>query len=268
MIKTKTAYLFEEMMKPSTEVDFDDVSDAIGYATVIFAVANKLGILFPSGNMQSREAIQTIRLAKEWIHNIDVRISNMTTGYAIELLEAYDFMQIVGNHKSISKAFEDDYIFKAFKARIHGDKSVNEYHLFLKISKKLERKEKPYFGGTLNWYSSSLTRWHKQFKNGIAIENLSDYDTLEIVSILLSENLFVFEGSKQGEFKKKLFENHRHYLDEIDDLGFEELSALSRFVSSASKYLQPEQYPKYTKAITAAQIVRLETNHFYRINLI
>lgn len=267
MVVTKNTYLYDEMLKASAEVDFDDRSDAIGYAMLIFAVANRLDIVFPAGNMQSREAIRTVRLANEWMHNIKARIPDMVAGDAMELLEPYDFMHMVGNHTSIPKALENQYIIKATEARIHGDKSVNQYHLYLKIRRKLRLKEITCFGRPLEWYLARLEHWHDKFKCGKANEALSDYDTLEIVGILMSEDLFAYEGGNQGELKNKLFDNHCHYLDEIDNLGFDELGALSRFVSSSTKFLSPEQYQNYEKAITQARINRPATNRFLRLYL-
>ncbi|MDE6239739.1 MAG: hypothetical protein K2M54_07080 [Muribaculaceae bacterium] len=267
MIEACTTCLFDEMLDASTAVDYSNVDDATGYATLILAVANEAGLLLLNGNKQSFEAIQTMKLAKEWIYNVKTKIGEMEAGQAMDMLAPYDLMHRLAHHSPTPKAFADEYLLKAFEARIHGDDSVNEYHLYRFIKEKLDRRDKTYFGRPLEWYASSLDRWFKKFKNGSAIETMSDYDTLEIVSILMSEDLYAFTGSDQNTFKKNLFDNYRHLLDNIDLYGFEELEALSHFLSWSSKFMPQKQICDYFAAITAAQIAHPETNRFYRFTL-
>ena len=267
MIETCTTCLFDEMLDASTAVDYSNVDDATGYATLIFAVANEVGILSPNVNKQSYEAIQTIKLAKEWVYNVKSKIGEIEAGQAMDMLAPYDLMHRLAHHSPTPKAFADEYLLKAFEARIHGDDSVNEYHLYRFIKEKLDRRDKTYFGRPLEWYASSLDRWFKKFKNGSAIETMSDYDTLEIVSILMSEDLYAFTGSDQNTFKKLLFDNHRHLLDNIDFYELKELEALSHFLSWAGKFMPQHQFCDYTNAITATRIAHPETNRFYRLTL-
>lgn len=267
MIETQTTCLFDEMLDASTAVDYSNVYDTTGYSTLIFAVANEAGLLSPTGNKQSYEAIQAIRLAKEWIYNVNNKIGEMEPGDAMDMLAPYDLMHRLAHHSPTPKAFADEYLLKAFEARIHGDESVNEYHLYRFIKEKLDRRDKSYFGRPLEWYASSLDRWFKKFRNGSASDNFSDYDTLEIVSILLSEDLFAFTGSDQNTFKKNLFDNHRHLLDNIDLYGLKELEALSHFLSWAGKFMPQQQFYDYTNAITLAQIACSDTDRFYRLTL-
>ena len=267
MIETQTICLFDEMLDASADVDYGSVDDATGYAALIFAVANEAGLLLPNGTKQSYEAIQTIKLAKEWVYNVKNKIGEMEVGDVMDMLAPYDLMHRLAHHSPTPKAFADEYLLKAFEARIHGDNSVNEYHLYRFIKEKLDRRDKSYFGRPLEWYASSLDRWFKKFKNGRTIENLSDYDTLEIVSILLSEDLFAFTGSDQNTFKKTLFDNHRHLLGNIDLYGLKELEALSHFLSLAGKFMPLQQFRDYTNVITTAQIAHPETNRFYRLTL-
>lgn len=267
MVETQSTYLFDEMIKAASEVDYDDVADASGFATLIFSVANSLGLIMPKANMQSYEAIKTIRFAKDWLYNIKTRLPHIMAGDAMVLLEPYDFMHRLAERKPISKNLEDEYLFKAFEARIRGDKTVNEYFLFRNFRSKIDFREKKYFDRPLKWYSASLDRWYMNFRRGTSLNGIAIYDRLEIVSILMSENLFMFAGSGQDEFKKKLYDNHCHYLDEMDDLGFLELSALSHFLSRSSKYMSTEQYQDYNEAIIRAQIECPETNRFYRLTL-
>ncbi|MDE6091248.1 MAG: hypothetical protein K2G41_11185 [Duncaniella sp.] len=267
MIETQTTCLFDEMLDASTDVDYSNVCDATGYATLILSVANDAGMLYPTGNKQSYEAIQTIKLAKEWVYNVRTNICKMEAGHAMDMLAPYDLMHRLAHHSSTPKAFADEYLLKAFEARVHGDRSVNEYHLYRFIKEKLNRRDKSYFGRPLEWYASSLDRWYKKFRNGRASENLSDYDTLEIVSILMSEDLFAFAGSDQNTFKKRLFDNHRNLLDNIDFYGLKELEALSHYISWSGKFMSQDKFCNYSNAITLAQIARPETNRFYRVTL-
>lgn len=267
MIETQTTCLFDEMLEASTDVDYSNVYDTIGYATLIFAVSNEAGLLLPNGNKQSYEAIQITRFAKEWIYNVKAKIGGMEAWQAMDILAPYDFMHRLGHHSPTHKAFADEYLIKAFEARIHGDRLVNEYHLYRFIKEKLNRRDKSYFGRPLEWYASSLDRWFKKFKNGRTTENLSDYDTLEIVSILMSEDLFAFTGRNQNIFKKTLFDNHRNLLNNIDFYGLEELEALSHFLSWSGKFMPQQQFCDNTNAIIEAQIANPKTNRFYRLTL-
>lgn len=267
MVETHSTYLFDEMMKGASEVDYTNVWDAMGFATLIFAVGNEIGLIFATGNRQSYEAIQTTKLAKEWIYNVKSLIGRMSAGDAMDVLESYDFMHRLAQRSPIPREFADEYLFKALDARIHGDKSVNEYHLFRYIRTELNKKNKPFFDKPLQWYSSSLNRWFKKFKYGSTFENISDYDTLEIISILLSEDLFVFADGDQNLYKKKLFDNYKHLLDKIGDYGFNELNALSHFLNWSRKFMTGEEYTAYDNAITLAQIASPETNRFYRFTL-
>lgn len=267
MIETCTSCLFDEMLDASTAVDYSNVDDAAGYAALILAVANEVELLLPNGTKQSYEAIQTIRLAKEWVYNVKNKIGEMEVGDAMDMLALYDLMHRLAHHSPTPKTFADEYLLKAFEARIHGDELVNEYHLYRFIKEKLDRRDKTYFGRPIEWYASSLDRWFKKFRNGRAVEDMSDYETLEILSILMSEDLFAFTGSDQNTFKKKLFENHRHFLDNIDLYGLKELEALSHFLFWSRKFMSQQQFYDYTNAITAAQIANPETNRFYRCTL-
>ena len=168
MIDTQTICLFEEMLDASTVVDYSNVNDATGYASLIFAVAHEAGLLSPVANKQSNEAIQTTRLAKEWVYNVKANIGEMEAGHAMDMLAPYDLMHRLAHHSPPPKAFSDEYLLKAFEARIHGDESVNEYHLYRFIKEKLNLREKSYFGRPLEWYASSLDRWFKKFRSGRA----------------------------------------------------------------------------------------------------
>lgn len=246
------------MIKASKEVDFDDVRDAAAYAMLIFEVANGLGIHMPAGDRQSPEAMKTVQLAREWVASAKSRIAGMTAGDAMDILEPLDFMHRIAHQSPTPEAFADEYLMKAFEARIRGDKTVNEYHLYRLIRNELERKNRRYFGRPLKWYCSVLERWHGKFSRGRASEDLSDYDTLETVSILMSEDLLAFEGTNEAAFKQTLFDNHRHYLDEIDRRCLDEidrhyldetgrfdpdtLTALSHFLTQSTPYLSPARY--------------------------
>lgn len=91
MIKIQTTCLFDKMLEASTDVDYSNVYDAAGYATLILADANEAGLLLPKGNKQSYEAIQIIRLAKEWIYNVKAKIGGLKAGQAMDILAPYDF---------------------------------------------------------------------------------------------------------------------------------------------------------------------------------
>lgn len=272
---------YELMLTASKEVDFDNVEDAFGYATLIFSAANEAGVI--SGvNRQSREAVKITQLAKEWVINVEKRIGEKSPNEVLMILEPFDFMHRIA-YRTAAQDFIDHNILAAFEAYINGDKTVNEYYLYFYIRQQIVRKNTDFFGQPLKWYLSTLERWFNRFKSGASNEPQSDYDTIEIVNSLLTEDLFAFVGSKQDTFKKKLFDNHRHYLDELDGLGnrerdsidsgesdrfsYRELVALSNFLKTSGKYLSKEERAAFDHSLLCAQLAHPDINRFYRLSL-
>lgn len=265
-IKTTKLTQFDLMLRASGEIDFNNYSDVVGYATLIFSAANEVDILTTSKHLQSQKAIIVMQLAKAWVNNVQSRIKTMAAGEALDITEPFDFMHRIAHRAPTPQDFIDKYILKAFDALIHGDKTVNEYHLFRFLRQQINRKNKAFFDRPLQWYSSSLDRWLKKFQKGICIEQFPDYDTLEIVYILMSEDLFAFVQD-QKQFKEKLFKNHTHYLDKTNELDEKQLAVLSQILLWSGKFMPHEEKEEYDLNILRAMIEHPNTNRFYRCSL-
>lgn len=267
MIQTSHTLLFDQMMDASSQVDFDDVWDAAGYATAIFAAAGEIGLHFSPGARQTYEGIQTARLAKEWIWNVRSRIGGMTPADALSILEPYDFMHRLGHRAPAPPSLEEEYVLRALDARILGDRSVDQYHLFRKIAAMASGDRGPGLRRARQWASERLARWHSLFRHGVTFEDLPDRDVLETVSILMTQDLALFIDGDQAEYKRKLYDCHRHHLDRVGDYDFGELTALSHFLAASRRHMSSEEYAARDLAIIRAQIARPETNRFYRRTL-
>ena len=103
-------------------------------------------------------------------------------------------------------------ILSAFEAHLNGDRSINVYDLFRAISAQTAKGNKAFLGRPLEWESDCLQKWHKQFKYGVSITPLSDYDTRQRVHILLTSNLLPFEGSNELRYKQTLLRRNSHLI--------------------------------------------------------
>lgn len=208
---------------------------------------------------------QIIMHAREWISGIESAIEKMSASEAISLLESYDFVQRFILNREPDMKFLFRYVDKALEANIHGDRGVDIYQLYKQISYGLSCKEKKYFGKALDWNTLMLTKWHKEFHTGEYSGRLpiSDYDVINRAAILLSENLYAFEPD-QTTFKKRIFNNHRHYLDEIVDvyetwatdkalnLDLKTLESTSDLLRASRSLITDKDYAKYKNSILAA----------------
>lgn len=267
MLTCRQSLLYDKMLEASSKVAFDNKHEASGYATLILSVANELGIISSTARMQSREVIKTIQCAKEWICSVKTWLDSISIGDAMDMLEPYDIMHRLAFQTPTPKEFEDKYMMKAFEARIHGDHTVNEYHLFRKIRKELKNKNKAYLDRPLQWYMISLDRWYKNFKYGSSLTELPDYDTLQIISILMSEEIFEYADGDQTHFKQQLYTNHLHLLDNKANYSYEELRALSLFLKQSAKHMTAEDYLRHDNDIMLAMISAPTTNRLHRLTL-
>ncbi len=94
------------------------------------------------------------------------------------------------------------------------------------------------------------------------------YDRIERVGILLDSDLWVFETNNQERYKRRLFDNHRAFLDPVPDTDIRTLTATGRLLSSASIYLSPESFTTYRSALRRALLLHPATNRYLRQSLI
>ena len=189
------------------EVDFSDISDIAGSAELILARSSNPG--------QFKTACKS--QAKQWLLRADTVLDSLSCGDAMTLTAYYEPLHQLAFNQAASTAKLDKYRLDAFESYIRGDKTVDQYALRHTISREIDRRNPKYFGRPLQWESVCLDRWHKQFRYGASLDELSDYDTLHRVSTLLTTDLWSFETRNESAFKRTLFENHRQYLDSMLD---------------------------------------------------
>ncbi len=235
---------------------------ALAQASELISAANGCGLFLSVAPLQSREAIQLSGWAKRWVNMVKARLSSYTPGEALMLADAYDIVHRIAFRQPADRTLLNGVVLRAFDAMIHGDKGVDEYAMFHAIRSGVSRRDKAFFDKPLTWSCISEERWYEEASRGYDRRRLSDYDILSRVTILLTTDLFVFEGRNQQSFKKRLFERHRHYLDSHDTTDPRILSAVTSFLYASTQFLTPEEFETYrTKLTNSPDNVTAEQSH-------
>lgn len=149
------------------EVDFTDIADIAGSAELILAHASKTDRLNPACKTQARQ----------WISRADAVLDSLSCGDAMTVIGYYETLHQLAFNQNASILKLDKYRLNAFESYIRGDKTVDQYALRNTISRQIDRRNPKYFGRPLQWESVCLDRWHRQFRHGASLDELSDYDT-------------------------------------------------------------------------------------------
>lgn len=224
-----------ESITIDTEVR-EDILETIEEASRIINRADDLRLFLNDTSRQSREAIEIVRLASEWVKTVESGFNSYTPGDALLLTDHYDLMHRVAFRLPADKKVLDRIILRAFDARIHGDKSVDEYILYKAVERRIWQREKAFLDKPLTWLSLSLGEWHKQALKGFDHAELSDYDIISRVNILLNTDLTAFEGRNQQSFKQRLFNRHRRFLNYVDSANLLMTCALNDFRHLSTRY--------------------------------
>ena len=156
------------------------------------------------------------------------------------MIDVYDLLHRVTYRRPADRGFVNGIILKALEARIHGDRSVDEYVLYRAIRSGIGRKDKAFFDRPLQWLCLTEESWYNEAVNGYDRSRLSDYDILNRAAILRETDLFAFECSNQTTFKRRLLNNTRHYLDNYTDPDPKTHLALNRYLSTSANFLSEE----------------------------
>lgn len=192
-------------------VDFTNSDTLSTIAGQLITAANNAGIFgLNCRNKTQNNTLQTV--AKEWIRQTDKVIDSHAPADALEVISFYDLIHRIAYGRPALPEIINRHVLRAFDSMIRGDKDIDRYTLFRQIALGLNRKDKAYTGRPLQWHSICLDRWHTQFNSGFSSEPLSEYDTIQRVSILLESNLWILEAENETAFKQLLFNNHRHLL--------------------------------------------------------
>lgn len=227
-----------ESITIDTEVR-EDIFETVEEASLIINRADDLRLFLNDTSRQSREAIEIVRLASEWVKTIESGSNSYTPGEALLLADHYDLLHRVAFRLPADKEVINRIILRAFDARIHGDKSVDEYILYKAVERRIWQREKTFLEKPLTWLGLSLGEWHKQALKGFDHTELSDYDIISRVNILLNTDLTAFEGRNQQPFKQHLFNRYRSFLDYDASAGLLMTCALNDFRHLSTRYALP-----------------------------
>lgn len=230
------------------QVDFQNPEDVVSFGTLLFTAASnrengsvaygselpkrdsfsyKYGADYVNGaefigdrlknfgrrNGEFVPSSDTLRkIARNWLREVDKVIDGMTPSEAFKVIPCYDAVHRIAYRTGAFSNFLNKYILQAFESMIRGDKTVDRYDMFRQISAGIKRGDKAYFGRPLQWQSLTLEKWYRQFRSGTGLEDLSERDIAERVSILLETDLWAFDPRNQSAFKHHLLTTYRPYL--------------------------------------------------------
>lgn len=227
-----------------SSVDFDNVDNVTESASQMLASANELGLFMTQTSRQSVNARRFVEDATVWISNVRKQIDVYPIGKALALIDVYDLLHRVTYLRPADRGFINGIILKALEARIHGDRSVDEYVLYRAIRSGIGRKDKAFFDRPLQWLCLTEESWYNEASKGYGRSRLSDYDILNRAAILLEIDLFAFEGTNQPVFKRRLLNSLCHYLDNYAAPDHKTHLALNRFLSISANFLSEGELDK------------------------
>lgn len=197
-------------------IDFSRAEEVIECASRILDKANELNLFLPGTSRQSREAMRLIREATTWVNNLKSHIESFSAGEALSLIDTFDLVHRIASLQPVDRTLVNGIILRAFEARIHGDKTVDEYMLYRAIHARIIRNDKAFFDRPLRWLCMCNKCWYDEAIAGYDKTDLAAYDIINRTSILMDADLYAYEGRNQKAFKQHLAATIRHYLDNYD----------------------------------------------------
>lgn len=218
-------------------VDFSNVADISGFASLILAQANFFGI-FSGKDSDFSDARELMVIARRWLQRVREYIPAFTVSEALTLSGYYDLVHRVGFGKVVDCNSLDRYRMSAFEAYISGDRSVDQYTLYHAVAHEVGRRNPLFLGRPLQWILLCIDEWYEQFRDCTKLIALSNYDVLQRITILLESDLFAFCGSQQEAFKQRLVQTYLPLTEKIADMDSITQKSLLMFVRSIyGKYL-------------------------------
>lgn len=227
--------MVEHMAHPDIDsAALNRVDRLIDSASRILDRADGLNLFLPGTSRQSRDAMRLIREAATWVGNVKSRFDSFSAGEALSLVDFFDLMHRIACQQPADRAFVNDIILRAFEARIHGDKTVDEYLLYRAIHARIINKDKAFLDRPLSWLCLTLDRWHKEARAGYGKTTLPAYDIISRASILMESDLFAYEGRNQRSFKQHLAATISDLSATISDLSDRQIVSCLKWLASLS----------------------------------
>lgn len=230
MIYRKTAFDIQK-------VNFSKVEDVIDSAARILDRANELKLFLSETSRQSRDAARLISEAKRWADKVKTHINLYSAAEALALTDIIDLMHRIAYQQPADRALINGIIFKAFDARIHGEKTVDEYMLYRAIRAGIARKDKAFLDRPMQWLCLCNKCWYDEAVKGYGQSGLSSYDIISRATILMEADLLAYEGRNQTAFKRRLYDSTRRYIDNYDAAERKACYAVRQYRTSSAAFM-------------------------------
>lgn len=237
-----------------SSVDFENVGEINCFAGNLINLGNSIGVVAGTARLQTEDAMAIYQIAKEWVDTVKMRLRSMSPADAVRVIDAYEIMYRIANRTSVKPDEIDRVKLTVFDAMIRGDRNVDEYIMFRLIRKAVCQRKKAFLDKPLKWSCLREDQWYKEAKAGFYRIKLSDYDILNRASILLESDLYAFEGSQQLNFKRKLFNSTRHYLDNYDATDPQTQFAIEQYLYASAKFLTAEELERYRNTLKEKRV--------------
>ena len=254
-------------------VNFSDIEDVTGFALLICQAASYGGLSLDDRNKPLLTRVR--KAAKDWVQAIRQRIDNIPVADALTIINIFDPVHRIAYGTPADSAFINRYTLAAFNSLtcpdqptlddkpVSATETVNPYTLFWQIKLGLNRKDRAYFFRPLQWYTTTLTCWYNNFSAPRTSPSLSVYDTIQRVSALLQTDLHPYNILNQDAFKQRLFNTHRHLLDNPSTYDLSTLKALYNLLTSSQPYLSEDDFDDYLCTLLGTIIAHPDVNRFY-----
>lgn len=241
------------------KVDFREIDRVNHAAAEILRVGAAVGALSTATPSQSAAAVAVYRAAKEWVECVRRQLPAMSAADALRVVDAYEAMHRIAFWTPADPSLTARIKLAAFEAMMAGDSRVDQYIMFRLVRKAVRSRESAFMDRPLEWSCDREQQWYAEASMALgspapghpdacaapeAGAGLTDYDILSRAAILLRSDLRAYEGGRQDEFKRRLFDLTRHYLDRPAPADPRTRRALGQYVDACADYLTDAEFDR------------------------
>lgn len=266
--------MIHPLLKNVDTLDFSNSQQVCEFGNLLINSANLLG-WFIGTAIDSAVRSEMLKICKTFVKGVDAAFKTISATDALTVYTMYDWNYRIAFNNSPSPDFTFGIVSGALDAHIHGDKDVDIYELYRLINLGMMFHAELYKGKPLKWISVMLDSWHKDFRTGKYINHksqstrivrpseISDIDILNRVAILLKADLFAFENNTKA-YKKRLFDNHRHYIDDLlnSEVSYDvpTLMALGNFINASwNPFITQDEHDTYCEAVLSEMSAKTDS---------
>ncbi len=217
-------------------IDYADARETIGYGHLLIShIYAKSGGTFAT--QLSRELSPLLKEGKTWIDRTEKSLSTLPVAEIVPLIECLDMMHRICYGAMMPESVMEAAMQRVFSSLMKGDPTVNRVHLAKLIQRRLRTDARWSGGRMLEWYCDIISLWCDGM-NPRHVSPGNDLDnTLQRLTVLLSESLYAQFGNLEDTVKKEWAE--RFAAIEIAALDSPTLRTYRLFLIEASRYLNP-----------------------------